>query len=170
MKPMADVNELGNLVVSIRRDNAGRPVWSARFECADAETATRLIASVSESASRTSARLDGEHVVLIDFRPELAVAVGRLALAVGGLPAAGARSGAAVTAVQHRARNDRPVPRVAHVAVRVPGVAHASAASSASTSNGFRSTVHQGSVPSLGSTQALVMITTGMSPCPDASC
>lgn len=49
--------------------------------------AARLIASLTQPASRVTARLDGggDQLVLVEFARELAVAVARLALAVGGV-------------------------------------------------------------------------------------
>jgi hypothetical protein len=71
----------------LKADNAGCPVWSARFECVEPGSAARMITSFTESASRVTARMDGggDQLVLVEFAPELAVAVARLALAVGGV-------------------------------------------------------------------------------------
>lgn len=76
--------DLAALVALLKADNAGRPVWSARFECVAPGSARTLIQSVTESASRAAARVDGgDQLVLIEFPPSLVVAVARLALTVG---------------------------------------------------------------------------------------
>lgn len=81
---MPSLKDLAQLVALMKRDNAGLPVWTARFECEGPMPAAELIGSVAHSSSLTSARIDGDaRLVLIDFRPELVVAVARLGLTLG---------------------------------------------------------------------------------------
>jgi hypothetical protein len=83
---MSNPVDLTDLVALLRRDNGDLPVWSARFECTEPGSAARMIASFTESASRLTARADGgDQLVLVEFPPELVVAVARLALTVGGV-------------------------------------------------------------------------------------
>lgn len=81
---MPNTADLTDLLVLLKKDNAGLSVWSARFECAEPGSAARMIASFTESASRLTARPNGgDRLVLVEFPAELAVAVARLALTVG---------------------------------------------------------------------------------------
>jgi hypothetical protein len=79
-----DAKQLAATVALIRRDNAGRRTWEARFECSEATAADRLAAAVAESASQATARLvEGAVVVHIEFPPEFIVSISRMALLTG---------------------------------------------------------------------------------------
>jgi hypothetical protein len=81
---MSNPADLADLVALLKKDNGSLPVWRARFECVEPESAARMITSLAESASRLTARPDGgDRLVLVEFAPELVVAVARLALTVG---------------------------------------------------------------------------------------
>lgn len=81
---MSNPADLADLVALLKKDNGSLPGWSARFECTEPGSAARMITSLTESASRLTARADGgDQLVCVEFAPELVVAVARLALTVG---------------------------------------------------------------------------------------